>query len=99
MTEAGQTSSGPTAAGSSGFETRRLAARVIDDVITRRLALDETLELALAAPDARALDDRDKGLVRAIATSAIRYFGVISKALVARLGAGARVQAAPFWSV
>lgn len=99
MTEAGQTSSGPTAAGSSGFETRRLAARVIDDVITRRLALDETLELALAAPDARALDDRDKGLVRAIATSAIRYFGVISKALAARLERGLPRHSGPFEAI
>ena len=98
MTDAGQPPSGPSA-GSTGFETRRLAARIIDDVITRRLALDETLEVALTAPDARALDDRDKGLVRAIATTAIRYFGFISKALAARLERGLPRHSGPFEAI
>ena len=90
MTDTDPAERGPASASdqTAGFETRRLAARIIDDVITRRLALDETLETALGAPDARGLDDRDKGLVRAIATSAIRNFGAISKALAARLERG-----------
>lgn len=84
---------------SQGYETRRLAARIIDDVITRRLALDETLESALAAPDARALDDRDKGLVRAISTTAIRYFGMISKTLAKRMERGLPRHAGPFEAI
>lgn len=101
MTDAGQSPSGPSASstGTAGYETRRLAARVIDDVVTRRLALDETLELVLAAPDARSLEDRDRGLVRAISTTAIRFFGLISKALAARLERGLPRHSGPFEAI
>lgn len=101
MTDAGPTSSGPSASSpiASGYETRRLAARIIDDVITRRLALDETLESALNAPDARSLDDRDRSLVRAIATTAVRYFGTISKALAKRLERGLPRHSGPFEAI
>lgn len=101
MTQAGPDIPGPQrdTGRSAGFETRRLAARVIDDVITRRLALDDTLDSTLHTADARLLDDRDKGLVRAIATSAIRHFGAISKALLARLERGLPRHSGPFEAI
>lgn len=101
MTDYDPAASGPLSPSdqTSGYETRRLAARVIDDVITRRLALDETLETVLATRDARALDDRDKGLVRAIAMRAIRHFGAISKALAARLERGLPRHSGPFEAI
>lgn len=101
MTDIEPAASGPHSSSdqTTGYETRRLAARIIDDVIARRLALDETLETALATRDARALDDRDKGLVRAIATSAIRHFGAISKALAARLERGLPKHSGPFEAI
>lgn len=101
MTDADQPHAEPVASSRNtpGFETRRLAARIIDDVITRRLALDETLDAALSAADARTLDDRDKGLVRAIATTGIRYFGMISKILAAHLERGLPRHAGPFEAI
>lgn len=105
MTDAGpppsgiQTSSEQSFGPSAGFETRRLAARIIDDVITRRLALDDMLDTTLSGPEARNLDDRDRGLVRAIATTAIRYFGLISKTVAARLERGMPLHSGPFEAI
>lgn len=101
MADADPSSAGPIAGTGhvSGLETRRLAARIIDDVISRRLALDETLDIAMVSGDARAFDERDKGLVRAIATSAIRHFGAISKALSARLERGLPLHSGPFEAI
>ena len=61
-----------------GQRTRLLAATIIEDVLRRALPLDETLERTLAESG---LDARDKGLVRAIATVAVRHSGLIRKAI------------------
>jgi len=105
MTDAGLPASGTETSTeqsfrtSAGYETRRLAAQIIDDVISRRLALDDTLDTTLTGPEARNLDDRDRGLVRAIATTAIRYFGHISKTLAARFERGMPLHSGPFEAI
>lgn len=65
-----------------GLATRRLAAQVLTDVLVRHLALDDTLEKYLAQAD---LPDRDGGLVRAMAMSAMRHLGQLRHAIQSRL--------------
>ena len=76
-----------------GQAVRLIAATIVEDVLRRGLPLDETLERALAATD---LAPRDKGLVRAIATVAIRHSGTIRKAIETRLASGAWPKAGRF---
>jgi 16S rRNA (cytosine967-C5)-methyltransferase len=71
-----------------GLAARRFASEVIEDVVRRRLALDERLE-QLAKIDAyKALSPSDRGLVRAIATAALRRLGTIRKILSERMPKG-----------
>lgn len=65
-----------------GLAARRVACQVLWDVLHRRLPLDETLDKALS--DDR-VPERDRGLTRALATSAIRHLGTIRKAISERL--------------
>ena len=65
-----------------GLAARRAAALVLADVLTRRLPLDETLDKQISA--AKILP-RDTGLVRAMATSAIRHIGQLRHAIQSRL--------------
>ena len=76
-----------------GQRTRLLAATIIEDVLRRALPLDETLERTLAESG---LDARDKGLVRAIATVAVRHSGLIRRAIETRLASGAWPRAGRF---
>ena len=76
-----------------GSPARLTAAIIIEDVLRRGLALDDTLDKTLNASD---LEPRDKGLVRAIATVAIRHSGVIRKAIEARLASGSWPKAGRF---
>ncbi|KQU52873.1 MFS transporter [Bosea sp. Leaf344] len=64
---------------------RRLATRLIDEVLKARLALDETFERV--APEYR-LDAADAGLARAIAITAFRRLGTIQYAMNQRLERG-----------
>lgn len=68
-----------------GLPARRLATRLIDDVLKARLALDETFERV--APEYR-LDAADAGLARAIAITAFRRLGTIQYAMNQRLERG-----------
>ena len=77
----------------NGQSVRLTAAMVIEDVLRRGLPLDETLDRTLSATDYSA---RDKGLVRAITTVAIRHSGVIRKAIEARLASGSWPKAGRF---
>lgn len=77
----------------NGQSVRLTAAMVIEDVLRRGLPLDETLDRTLAATDFSA---RDKGLIRAITTVAIRHSGVIRKAIEARLASGSWPKAGRF---
>jgi 16S rRNA (cytosine967-C5)-methyltransferase len=65
-----------------GLAARRVATQVLTDVLVRHLALDETLDKQIAQAD---IPLRDTGLVRAIATSAVRHLGQLRHAVQARL--------------
>lgn len=71
-----------------GLASRRFASEVIEDTIKRRLPLDDRLD-RLSHNDAyRALSPSDRGMTRAIATSALRRYGIIRKALSDRMPLG-----------
>ena len=65
-----------------GLAARRVAALVLIDVLTRHLPLDETLDKQIAIAG---IPPRDAGLVRAMATSAIRHIGQLRQAIQTRL--------------
>jgi 16S rRNA (cytosine967-C5)-methyltransferase len=77
--------SGPRA---DGLAARRLACEVIEDVVKRRLPLDERLDRLAQTTSYQNLSPSDRGLVRAIATAAMRRYGTIRKALSDRLAKG-----------
>jgi 16S rRNA (cytosine967-C5)-methyltransferase len=60
-----------------GFTARRIAADILDGVLRRRRPLDEQLEDQAAHPDFATLPDRDRALVRALATSVLRRLGTL----------------------
>ena len=65
-----------------GLAARRVATQVLTDVLVRHLALDETLDRQLAQADTLG---RDAGLVRAMATSAVRHLGQLRHVVQSRL--------------
>ena len=65
-----------------GLAARRVATQVLTDVLVRHLALDETLDRQLAQADSLG---RDAGLVRAMATSAVRHLGQLRHVVQSRL--------------
>ncbi len=71
-----------------GLPPRRVAAFVLRDVTEERLTLDEALERQLAEGEGLSLDERDRGLVRAIVTAALRRLGTIHAALDERMPKG-----------
>ncbi len=76
-----------------GLPARRLAAKLIDEVLRAKLALDETFERI--SPDF-GLDAADAGLARAIAITAFRRLGTIQHAINARLERGSPRNSGPF---
>jgi 16S rRNA (cytosine967-C5)-methyltransferase len=60
-----------------GFAARRIAADILDGVLRRKRPLDEQLEDQAAHPDFAALPDRDRALVRALATTVVRRLGTL----------------------
>jgi 16S rRNA (cytosine967-C5)-methyltransferase len=60
-----------------GFTARRLAADILDGVLRRHRPLDEQLDDQAAHPDYAGLADRDRALVRVLATSALRRLGTL----------------------
>ena len=71
-----------------GLAARRIVVAALGDVVQRRLALDDRLDIHLSGEEASELAAQDRGLVRAIATTAMRHLGTIRKALVERLKDG-----------
>ncbi len=71
-----------------GLAARRFAAGIVEDVVRRRMALDDRLERLAADPAFQALAPSDRGLVRAIATAAMRRYGLIRHALAERMARG-----------
>jgi 16S rRNA (cytosine967-C5)-methyltransferase len=80
---------------SPGVAARRIAVAAIAAVLNENKALDETLDRLLQR-DGGGLEPRDRGLARAIATVAIRRFGTIRGALLARLRSGMPERAGGF---
>ncbi len=81
---------------SPGLAVRRVAADVVDGVLNRHRALDEMLEGsdARAATTAlAALDDRDRGLTRAIVAVVLRRLGTLRHLLGSFLEEGLPAQA------
>lgn len=85
----------PAERDSAGLPARRIAAEAFAAVTEDGLALDETLDRLLAAPQGQALPDRDRMLTRAIATVAVRRFGTIRRVLLDRLATGLPDQGGP----
>ncbi len=73
-------------AGAEGLAAREAAARAFERTLSARVQLDDALDREVAA---QALEGRDAGLARAIAITAFRHLGTISRALEARLAQGA----------
>ena len=71
-----------------GLAARRLVVAALGEVVQRRLPLDDRLEIHLSSEEASELAAQDRGLVRAIATTAMRHLGTIRKALGERLKNG-----------
>jgi 16S rRNA (cytosine967-C5)-methyltransferase len=71
-----------------GLAARRFAAEVIEDVIKRRLPLDDRLDRLSHNALYSALSQSDRGLTRAIATAALRRYGTIRKTLGDRMPLG-----------
>jgi 16S rRNA (cytosine967-C5)-methyltransferase len=77
--------SGEPAEGVAGLGARRTAATLIRQVVERRVPLDVLLDDANGNARFRALDQRDRSLVRAIVGIALRRRGEIRTAIAARL--------------
>lgn len=71
-----------------GLPPRRVAAFVLHDVTEEHLTLDEALARQFDMGDGPSLDERDRALVRAIVTAALRRLPTIHAALDARMPKG-----------
>jgi len=71
-----------------GFAARRIAADVLDGVLRRRRPLDLALEEQAAVPDFATLPERDRALVRALATAVLRRLGTLRELLGQMLARG-----------
>ena len=65
----------------AGLDARRIAATALAQVVDERTSLDSLLDAEHGMARLRALDPRDRSLVRAIATTALRHRGPIEAAL------------------
>jgi 16S rRNA (cytosine967-C5)-methyltransferase len=68
---------GTTHVNPPGLAARRIAADILDGVLRRKRPLDEQLDDQAAHPDFATLPDRDRALVRALATSTLRRLGTL----------------------
>lgn len=68
-----------------GLETRRVATKLLAAVVDAHASLDGLTDPAHGQPNFRALDARDRSLVRAILMSALRHRSTIEALLARRL--------------
>lgn len=68
-----------------GLAARKAASRLLAAVIDAKTSLDGLTDHDNGHPQFRALEMRDRGLVRAILTTALRFRGTISALIAARL--------------
>ncbi len=78
-----------------GLTARLAAAQVLGDTLTKGRSLDERFEDSALGPLA-GLDARDRALVRAIVTAALRRLGTIRKAIARFLDRGAPKKSGSF---
>jgi 16S rRNA (cytosine967-C5)-methyltransferase len=71
-----------------GFAARRIAADILDGVLRRHRPLDEQLDDRTAHSDLAALSERDRALVRALASLVLRRLGTLRHLLGQRLERG-----------
>lgn len=71
-----------------GLPPRRVAAFVLRDINEESLTLEDALARQFAEGEGPGLDDRDRALVRAIVTAALRRLGTIHAALDERMPKG-----------
>ncbi len=76
----------PAASVAPGLASRRIAAAILDAVIRRRRPFDDELDSHAGALSA--LDERDRALVRMLATTALRHLGSLRHVIGARLAQG-----------
>jgi 16S rRNA (cytosine967-C5)-methyltransferase len=81
---------------SNGLNARRLAVRLLGDVLHRRLPLDESLATLLNEPVHDGMSAADRGLVRAIVTATLRHLGSLRALLAERLRLGIPERSGPF---
>lgn len=74
-----------TAAEPPGLPARKAAARLLAAVVDARTSLDGLTDAEHGHPQYRALDERDRGLVRAILVSALRFRRTIDTVIAQRL--------------
>ena len=67
-----------------GFAARQLALEILAEVLVKKQPLDVTLDLTLAA-GLKALEPRDRGFARALATITLRRLGQIDRVLSDRM--------------
>lgn len=72
-------------AGTPGLAARRAAARLLAAVVDKKTPLDGLTDDEHGHPDYRALEQRDRGLVRAILATALRFRMTISALIERRL--------------
>lgn len=75
----------PNAANVPGLAARQAAARLLAAVVEAKTPLDGMTDARHGHPQYRALDERDRGLVRAILVSALRHRNTIEALISARL--------------
>jgi 16S rRNA (cytosine967-C5)-methyltransferase len=75
----------PDAADTPGLAARQTAARLLAAVIDARTSLDGLTDADHGHPQYRALDQRDRSLVRAILATALRYRMTIERLIERRL--------------
>jgi len=71
-----------------GLPARRLALRVVEDVVRRRRPLDESFAVQVRESGGEPLSALDRGLARAIATATLRHLGSLRVLLGERLRLG-----------
>ncbi|TAK46873.1 MAG: MFS transporter [Xanthobacteraceae bacterium] len=60
-----------------GLAPRRIAADILDNVLTRRRSLDDQLDGGGAHPGLKTLSDRDRALMRRLVATALRRLGTL----------------------
>jgi 16S rRNA (cytosine967-C5)-methyltransferase len=73
---------------SDGLAARRLALKLLGDVLHRRLPLDESLAALLREPVYDDMSAADRGLVRALVTACLRHLGSLRALIAQRLRLG-----------